>query len=130
MLITIAPSTSSTTVLTLRVHTHAAESLTGARQERGDSAAPVTPSRVDNRWFRQYNQTMKKPREKKPAPSGSGFFFSALFALLTIAAPTFWFAQSSWKYSHILFVLWPIASALAWLYVLDGYEGEWQSTRD
>ncbi len=74
---------------------------------------------------------MKRQREKKPLPqSGYGFFFSALFALFTIAAPTFWFAQSSWRYSHLLFVLWPIASTLAWLYVLDGYEGEWQSMHD
>lgn len=64
-------------------------------------------------------------RHKKPWPSEWAFFGGALFAFLTVAGPTFWFAQSSWRYSGLLWVVWPIVSALAWLYVLDGYEGEW-----
>jgi hypothetical protein len=80
---------------------------------------------------RQYNQAMIRRGEKKPLPSDEyRFFFTALFALLTIAAPTFWFAASSWRYSHVLFFLWPIVSTLAWLYVLDGYDCEWTWSND
>jgi hypothetical protein len=68
---------------------------------------------------------MERQRPKKPVPSEWTIFFASVVALITIGAPTFWFAQSSWRYSHMLFIVWPIVSALAWLYLLDGYEGEW-----
>jgi hypothetical protein len=90
--------------------------------KRAETSSPP----LDNPSRTNYNAKIRREPQKKPFPSEGRFSLSAVVAGATILAPTIWFAQSAWTYSGLLNILWPVASTIAWLFVLDGYEGEWR----